>query len=61
MLWGEGKLIPKVVAMDRGNLDKGWSEAGFHRLQSSGRPGTRICIDKGSGWREKRGEGRLES
>lgn len=29
MLWGKGKLIPKVVAMDKGNLDKGWSEAGF--------------------------------
>ena len=53
-MWGKGKLIPKVVAMDKGDLDKGWCEAGF---QLSGRLRTRICIDKGSGWRGKMKEG----
>ena len=52
--WGKGKLIPKVVAMDKEDLDKGWYEAGF---QLSGRARTRICIDKGSGWRGKTKEG----
>ena len=51
---GKAKLIPKVVAMDKEDLDKSWCEAGF---QLSGQPRTRICIDKGSGWRGKREEG----
>ena len=47
--WGKGKLIPKVVAMDKEDLDKSWCEAGF---QLSGQPRTK---DQAGEERWKRG------